>query len=158
MTEAMRALLQRVNNCRVSVNGRVVGSIQKGVLVLLGVKRDDTVEEARSLARRCCALRIFDDEQGKMNLSVSDVGGEMMVVSQFTLYGDARKGNRPNYSSAASAEHAEQLYEEFIEEARRVLGKERVASGQFRAMMQVELVNDGPVTVLIESKREESGE
>lgn len=152
----MRAVLQRVTHCRVSVNGQVVGSIKRGLLVLLGIRTGDTVEDARYLAQRCCALRIFDDAGGKMNLSVKDIGGEMIVVSQFTLYGDTRKGNRPSYSAAAPPDVAEQLYSVFIEESRRILGNDRVASGQFRAMMQVELVNDGPVTVLVESKEKNS--
>ncbi len=148
----MRALIQRVNRCSVSVDGTEVSSIGKGILVLLGVRQGDTEADAQYLADRCLTLRIFDDEQGKMNLSVHDVGGSMMVVSQFTLYGDTRKGNRPSYSEAARPERAEALYERFVAHARSVVGAERVATGVFRAMMHVELVNDGPVTLMIESK------
>lgn len=122
------------------------------MLILLGVKQSDAEADAKHLADRCAALRIFDDAEGKMNLSVKDVGGEAMVVSQFTLYGDTRKGNRPSYIEAAPPELAERLYESFIGRLRAALGDSKVASGVFRAMMDVDLVNDGPVTVLIESK------
>jgi D-tyrosyl-tRNA(Tyr) deacylase len=122
------------------------------MLILLGVKQSDDEADAQYLADRCAALRIFDDEEGKMNLSVKDVGGEAMVVSQFTLYGDTRKGNRPSYSEAAPPELAERLYESFVRRLRESLGHAKVATGVFRAMMDVELVNDGPVTVAIESK------
>jgi D-tyrosyl-tRNA(Tyr) deacylase len=122
------------------------------MLILLGVKQSDDEADAQYLADRCAALRIFDDEEGKMNLSVKDVGGEAMVVSQFTLYGDTRKGNRPSYSEAAPPELAERLYESFVRHLRASLGHTKVATGVFRAMMDVELVNDGPVTVAIESK------
>jgi D-tyrosyl-tRNA(Tyr) deacylase len=122
------------------------------MLILLGVKQSDDEADAQYLADRCAALRIFDDEEGKMNLSVKDVGGEAMVVSQFTLYGDTRKGNRPSYSEAAPPELAERLYESFVRHLRASLGDAKVATGVFRAMMDVELVNDGPVTVAIESK------
>lgn len=148
----MRALIQRVNRCSVSVDGTEVSSMGRGILVLLGVRQGDTEADAQYLADRCLALRIFDDEEGKMNLSVNDVGGSVMVVSQFTLYGDTRKGNRPSYSEAAPPEHAEALYERFVAHARSIAGAERVATGVFRAMMHVELVNDGPVTLMIESK------
>jgi D-tyrosyl-tRNA(Tyr) deacylase len=121
-------------------------------LVLLGVKQGDQATDAEYLADRCAALRIFEDPQGKMNLSVQDVGGSVMVVSQFTLYGDTRKGNRPSYSEAAPPAEAETLYEHFARRMRMSLGEERIATGVFRAMMDVELVNDGPVTVMVESK------
>jgi D-tyrosyl-tRNA(Tyr) deacylase len=122
------------------------------MLILLGVKGSDGDVEAHYLADRCAALRIFDDTEGKMNLSVKDVGGAAMVVSQFTLYGDTRKGNRPSYSEAAPPELAERLYESFVHRLRQHLGEQKVSTGMFRAMMDVELVNDGPVTVQIESK------
>ena len=153
----MRALIQRVKRCTVSVDGQPFSNINVGLLVLLAVKKGDTMDDAHYLAERCCALRVFDDEEGKMNVSVKDIGGEMMIVSQFTLYGDTRKGNRPSYSEAAAPELAEQLYTDFINESRRIIGNEKVSSGQFRAMMQVEIVNDGPVTVMIESKEKQSG-
>ncbi len=148
----MRALIQRVRLCSVRIKGAVHSSIGKGVLILLGVKNGDTAVDASSLAERCAALRIFDDQDGKMNLSLIDVHGSAMVVSQFTLYGDTRKGNRPGYTEAAPPEIAEGLYDRFIVELGRILGKGKVATGIFREMMEVELVNDGPVTVMLESK------
>ena len=148
----MRALIQRVKRSSVTINGQVQGLIEKGLLVLLGVKQGDGEQDALYVAEKCAALRIFDDSEGKMNLSVRDVEGEVLVVSQFTLYGDTRRGNRPSYSDAAPPEIAEPLYEKYISEMKRLVGNQKVQSGMFRAMMDVELVNDGPVTVMIESK------
>ena len=148
----MRALIQRVRRCSVTIGGIEHSSIGSGMLILLGVKQQDTEEDSAYLAERCAALRIFEDSQGKMNLSVRDVAGAVMVVSQFTLYGDTTRGNRPSYSSAAPPELAEKLYESFVSHLRTLLGPEKVAVGVFRAMMDVELVNDGPVTVTVESK------
>ncbi len=122
------------------------------MLILLGVKNNDTEVDAEYLAERCASLRIFNDETGKMNLSVKDVIGEAMVVSQFTLYGDTRKGNRPSYTDAATQKTAEVLYDRFTAHLRNLLGEKRIATGVFRAMMDVELVNDGPVTLILESK------
>ena len=122
------------------------------MLILLGVREGDTEADALALADRCCSLRIFGDGEGKMNISVQDAGGSAMVVSQFTLYGDTRRGNRPSYTEAAPPEIAERLYDVFAARLRELLGPARVATGLFRAMMEVELVNDGPVTVLLESK------
>jgi D-tyrosyl-tRNA(Tyr) deacylase len=116
------------------------------------VRKDDAEEDARYLADRCAALRIFEDQQEKMNLSVKDIGGSAMVVSQFTLYADTRRGNRPGFTDAAPPEIAEDLYQKFVRFLRGALGDSRVATGVFRAMMEVELINDGPVTVMIESK------
>jgi D-tyrosyl-tRNA(Tyr) deacylase len=127
----------------VSVDGEPVSAIGPGMLVLLGVKRDDTPEQADKLARKLKALRIFEDDEGRMNLSVGDTGGEILCVSQFTLYGDARKGNRPSFVDAAAPDQAEPLYEH----VREALGAQ---GGRFGARMQVELVNDGPVTLLLE--------
>ncbi len=148
----MRALIQRVRRCSVSIEGRTTSAIGTGMLILLGVKTDDKEEEASALATRCASLRIFNDPEGKMNLSVRDVAGEIMVVSQFTLYADTRKGNRPGYTEAAPPERAEQLYDIFVAELRKAVAPQKVATGVFRAMMEVELVNDGPVTLLVESK------
>lgn len=148
----MRALIQRVKRCSVSINGALQSSIGSGMLILLGVSRTDSSDDAAYLAERCAHLRIFDDAEGKMNRSLRDVQGSALVVSQFTLYGDTRKGNRPSYSEAAQADVAEKLYNEFVSHLRRHLHEERVATGVFRAMMDVELVNDGPVTILLESK------
>ena len=148
----MRALIQRVHHCSVRIHGVEHSSIGKGILILLAVKNDDTESDAKYLAERCAALRIFDDSDGKLNLSVCDIQGSAMVVSQFTLYGDTRKGNRPSYGQAAPAEIAERLYEYFNHRLRDFLGNEKLSTGVFRAMMDVELVNDGPVTVMVESK------
>lgn len=145
----LRALLQRVARCAVRVNGQEVSSIARGILVLLGVSVEDEEEDARFLADKVAHIRIFEDEQGKMNLSLREVGGEVMVVSQFTLYGDARKGRRPSYTKAAPPEKAEPLYRYFCKqlESRGL----NVVTGVFGAHMEVELVNDGPVTLLLES-------
>lgn len=147
----MRACIQRVRRARVTVAGEVVGQIEAGMLVLLGVARDDTDADARQLADKVAGLRIFEDADGKMNLALADVGGAMLVVSQFTLLGDCRKGRRPSFDAAARPELAERLYQVFLD-AVAALGLP-VATGRFRQMMQVELVNDGPVTLLVETER-----
>jgi D-tyrosyl-tRNA(Tyr) deacylase len=147
----MRAVIQRVTEARVEVEGRVSGEIKSGLLVLLGVARDDTEKDADYLAERITNLRIFDDDQGKMNLSIMDVSGEMLVVSQFTLYGDVRRGRRPSYSDAAEPAMANKLYECFVDQVR-AFGL-KAETGVFQAMMQVSLVNDGPVTILLDSKK-----
>lgn len=145
----MRAVVQRVTRGRVTVDGRTVGEIGNGLVVLLGVARDDTRSAADYLAAKIVALRIFDDGAGKMNLSVKDIGGGLLVVSQFTLYGDVRRGLRPSWSDAAPPEIAEPLYDYFVESTRKLI--QPVETGSFRAMMEVELVNDGPVTLILES-------
>jgi D-aminoacyl-tRNA deacylase len=147
----MRACVQRVTCARVDVEGQTVGSIEAGLLVLLGVANDDTIDDARYLAEKIAELRIFADDVGKMNRSLIENGGGMLVISQFTLYGDCRKGRRPSFIDAAPPEKGEQLYSEFIE-AVRAKGV-TVAEGRFRAHMEVSLVNDGPVTVLLDSKK-----
>lgn len=147
----MRAVLQRVSRARVTVEGRVTGEIGAGLMVLLGVGRDDTSTVAASLAEKVANLRIFEDEQNKMNRSLLDVKGSALVVSQFTLYGDARGQRRPSFITAAPPEKAKQLYEEFTA-ALRGLGI-KVATGIFQAMMSVELVNEGPVTILLDSDK-----
>ncbi len=147
----MRAVLQRVTRASVKVEGETVGAIESGLLVLLGVKGDDTEKDAGYLVEKIAGLRIFDDDEGQMNKSVVDVGGALLVVSQFTLYGDVRRGRRPSWSEAATPERAEPLYEMFVRMARERVGK--VEAGSFRRMMQVELVNDGPVTILIDSRK-----
>ncbi len=147
----MRAVVQRVSRAEVRVEGRSTGRIGRGLAVLLGVARGDGEPDAVFLAEKVAALRIFEDPVGKMNLSVRDVGGGVLVVSQFTLLGDARKGNRPGFSDAAPPEEANALYERFC-----ALVRERgveVATGVFRASMEVELVNDGPVTILLDSRK-----
>src|SRR6266446_11010149 len=147
----MRAVVQRVTQAKVTVDDRLIGEIGKGLVVLLGIARDDTKLDAAYLAEKICALRIFDDDEGKMNLSVKDVNGGVLIVSQFTLYGDVRRGLRPSWIDAAAPEVAEPLYDFFVAQARKLI--ERVATGSFRAMMQVELVNDGPVTILLDSRK-----
>src|SRR5215216_969528 len=144
----MRAVVQRVTSSSVTVDGLVVGEIGAGLLVLLGVARDDRGEDADYLAEKVINLRIFNDDQGKMNLSLADTGGAMLVVSQFTIYGDARKGRRPSYIEAAEPERANSLYEYFVERIR--AQKVQVETGVFQAMMKVGLINDGPVTILLD--------
>jgi D-tyrosyl-tRNA(Tyr) deacylase len=147
----MRAVVQRVTRAKVTIESKTVGEIQKGLVVLLGVARDDAESDAVYLANKIVALRIFDDEQGKMNLSLKDWGGSALVVSQFTLYGDVRRGLRPSWIDAAAPEMAEPLYDFFCAELIKQLN--HVATGGFRQMMQVELVNDGPVTLLLDSHK-----
>ena len=142
--------MQRVSSARVEIDGEVAGSIGRGLLVLLGVGHGDSEKQAHWLADKIAGLRIFEDDAGKMNLSVEEVGGSALVVSQFTLYGDCRKGRRPSFTGAAPPQEADRLYQVFVERL-----KERgipVATGVFQAMMQVHLVNEGPVTVLVESE------
>jgi D-aminoacyl-tRNA deacylase len=140
----VRAVVQRVSRARVTVDGDVTGEIGRGLLVLLGVRRGDSADQADKLARKLLALRIFEDDEGRMNRSVIDVSGDVLCVSQFTLYGDARKGNRPSFVDAAPPEEAEHLYE-------RVRAAMNAQGGRFGARMEVELVNDGPVTIVVES-------
>ncbi len=147
----MIALVQRVREARVQVEGRTVGEIGRGLLVLVGIHHTDTPAEGAWLARKVAGLRIFADAEGRMNLSVVDVGGDVLVVSQFTLYGDASRGNRPSYSTAAPPEQAERLYLDFTHQVARHIGKS-VPTGVFGADMQVTLVNDGPVTLWIEKR------
>ena len=148
----MRALIQRVKRGSVTIDGTLHGEIGKGFVVLLGVKEGDTESEARYLAEKTAALRVFEDDQNKMNLSLKDIGGSALVVSQFTLYGDTRKGNRPGFTEAARPELAEQLYEKYVAFLRGHIGQSNVATGVFRAMMDVEIINDGPVTILLLSQ------
>ena len=147
----MRAIIQRVAHASVTIDGAVHGKIGPGLLILLGVSEDDAEEDARYLADKCAGLRIFTDENDKMNLSLKDIEGEVMAVSQFTLYGDARKGRRPSFSDAARPDVANPLYEEFVEKLR--AQGITVGTGEFGAHMMVELTNDGPVTILLESKK-----
>lgn len=147
----MRAVVQRVSRARVTANGSVTGEITTGLMILVGVGRDDTSAVAKGLAEKIANLRIFEDDQQKMNRSLLDIKGSALVVSQFTLYGDARGQRRPSFVAAASAEQARKLYEEFAE-ALRNLGV-AVATGVFGAMMSVELVNEGPVTILLDSDK-----
>jgi D-tyrosyl-tRNA(Tyr) deacylase len=145
----MRAVLQRVTRASVRVGGETAGEIGAGLLVLLGVARDDAEADALYLVEKVLSLRVFEDAEGRMNLSLSEAGGALLAVSQFTLYGDARKGRRPSWFDAAPPELARPLYEFFVAEAR--ARGARVETGSFQAMMEVELVNDGPVTILLDS-------
>jgi D-tyrosyl-tRNA(Tyr) deacylase len=147
----MRAVVQRVTSAKVEVDDRTVGEIGAGLLVLLGVAREDEQTDADYLADKIIGLRIFRDEAGKMNRSLADTNGAMLVVSQFTLYGDTRKGRRPSYLDAAEPERANALYQYFVSRAR-VQGI-KIETGIFQAMMQVSLVNDGPVTILLDSRK-----
>lgn len=148
----MRAVVQRVSKAAVHVDDRLTGKIGKGLLVLLGVSQRDTEREVQFMADKVVNLRIFADKEDKMNLSVKDVGGEILVVSQFTLYGDCRKGRRPSYNEAALPEKAEKLYSLFIETVAK--NGLKTATGEFQAMMQVSLVNDGPVTIMLDSEKQ----
>ena len=147
----MRAIVQRVTRASVTIDNKIVGEIGSGLVVLLGVALDDTHADADYLAQKIVALRVFDDSEGRMNVSVKDAGGALLVVSQFTLYGDVRRGLRPSWSDAAPPQVAEPLYEYFVVKCREFIG--RVETGSFQKMMQVELVNDGPVTLMLDSRK-----
>ncbi|HTZ81930.1 MAG TPA: D-aminoacyl-tRNA deacylase [Candidatus Acidoferrales bacterium] len=147
----MRAVVQRVSRAKVTVNGSIAGEIGLGLLVLLGVGHQDTEGDVQYLADKIAGLRVFEDEAGKMNRSVCDAGGSILAVSQFTLYGDVRRGKRPSFDDAAPPDHARRLYELFVERIR--IAGLRCETGRFQEMMQVELVNEGPVTILLDSGR-----
>ncbi|MFZ0297763.1 MAG: D-aminoacyl-tRNA deacylase [Candidatus Sulfotelmatobacter sp.] len=147
----MRAVVQRVSRAQVTVSGEIAGKIGEGLLVLLGVGRDDTEADATYLAEKIAGLRVFEDAEGKMNRSVQDVGGSVLAVSQFTLYGDVRRGKRPSFDAAAPPEKARQMYEFFVEQIR--AAGLNCETGRFQEMMKVELVNEGPVTILLDSEK-----
>lgn len=151
----MRAVLQRVTKAHVKVDEKIVGEIGDGCVLLLGIKDDDTANDVAYLIEKITNLRVFNDDEGRMNKSLLDVGGDLLIVSQFTLYGDVRRGRRPSWSEAAAPGVAEALYESFVDEARIIIEDYggRVATGKFQAKMMVELVNDGPVTLLIDSRK-----
>ena len=150
----MRLVIQRVKTARVDVAGKTVGQIDQGLFVLLGIHQEDSRKDVDWLIQKLVKIRIFNDEQGKMNYSIRDVQGQLLVVSQFTLYAACKKGNRPSYTRAARPEQAIPLYEEFIAKAEAELGQ-KVATGQFGADMQIELNNDGPVTIILDSRTPE---
>ena len=147
----MRAVVQRVKSAKVEVEGNIIGNIERGLLVLLGVEDNDNMDDINYLADKICNLRIFEDKNEKMNLSAIDIKGSLLIVSQFTLYGDCRKGRRPNFMAAARPEFAEELYNKFVDECKKYIT--RVETGKFQAVMDVTLINDGPVTLLIDSKK-----
>lgn len=150
----MRALVQRVSEGGVYIEKeKYSAEISKGMVILLGIKQDDIEEDINFVADKCCNLRIFEDENEKMNLSLKDVKGEVLIISQFTLYGDARKGNRPSFTEAARPEKAVEYYQKFITRVKDNIGQEKVKCGVFGAMMRVKIVNEGPVTILVESRR-----
>lgn len=146
----MRLLIQRVNNASVTVENKIIGKINKGFLVLLGITHNDSKEEADYLVKKLCNLRVFEDKNDKMNLSIKDIEGELLIVSQFTLYADTSSGNRPSFINAAKPDKANELYEYFIEKCKE--NNIKTETGIFGANMQVELLNDGPVTILLEKK------
>jgi D-tyrosyl-tRNA(Tyr) deacylase len=148
----MRAVIQRVSGASVEVDGEIVGAIEHGLCVLIGAGTDDGDADVRYIADKIATLRIFADDEGKMNLSVLDTGGEVLAISQFTLYGDARKGRRPSFVAAGAPEPAEALYEQVVARLRE-LGVAKVATGRFRTHMNVSLTNDGPVTILLDSRK-----
>ena len=147
----MRAVIQRVKSASVTVEGEVVSEIRVGLLVFLGVAQEDTPADVEYMASKIANLRIFEDDEGRMNLSILDIGGEALVVSQFTLYGDCRKGRRPSFIHAARPEKADPLYQAFMDEISRL--RVPVKAGIFQAMMDVELINDGPVTMMLDSNK-----
>lgn len=149
----MRALVQRVSEGGVYISeNNYSADINKGMVILLGIKDTDTEEDITFVADKCCNLRIFEDANGKMNLSLQEISGEVLIISQFTLYGDARKGNRPSFIEAARPEKADNYYNKFIDRVKMNIGESKVKSGIFGAMMNVKIFNDGPVTILVESK------
>ncbi|MBR8537286.1 D-tyrosyl-tRNA(Tyr) deacylase [Carboxylicivirga sediminis] len=150
----MRLVIQRVSEASVSINGNCKSSINKGLMILVGIENDDTKEDIDWLVKKTCNLRIFDDEEGVMNRSIVDIAGDFLVISQFTLHARTKKGNRPSYINAAGPDVAIPLYEAFVKELHLVSGR-MVGTGEFGANMQVQLTNDGPVTILIDSKRRE---
>jgi len=150
----LKALVQRVTEAGVYISSNMYSEeIKKGLVILLGIKEGDSENDARYLADKCSNLRIFEDENERMNLSIKDIHGEMLIISQFTLYGDTLRGNRPSFTDAAKPDAAIPLYQKFIEGAMNNIGKDKVKTGIFGAMMKVKIINDGPVTVMIESKQ-----
>lgn len=147
----MRTVIQRVSSAAVSIGGQITGKIPGGLVVFVGIKANDTLEDLRWMVEKIINLRIFEDQNGKMNLSLADIDGEMLIISQFTLYGDCRKGRRPGFSTAARPDIAKPLYEKFIDEVKN--RNIKVESGTFQADMEVELVNHGPVTLLLDSEK-----
>ncbi len=147
----MRAVVQRVKKCSVEVGGKIVGDIEKGLLLLLGIKEDDDQKDIDYIKDKVVNLRVFEDEEGKMNLSLKDIGGKIMIVSQFTLYGDCRKGRRPSFIKAANPDAAQEIYKKFVAEFKKT--GICVQQGVFQAHMDISLINDGPVTIMLDSEK-----
>ncbi len=147
----MKAVIQRVSRGSVKVGNDYYKEIGQGLVVLLGVHKNDTEADAKKLAEKICNLRIFNDEYEKLNLSIKDVNGEMLIISQFTIYGDCKRGNRPSFTESAGAELGNKLYEVFVNDCKKILGEERVKTGIFGAMMSVEIINEGPVTIIAQT-------
>jgi D-aminoacyl-tRNA deacylase len=149
----LRALVQRVSEGGVLIeNENYSANIERGMVLLLGIKTGDTIDDVNYVADKCCNLRIFEDDNGKMNLSIRDITGEILIISQFTLYGDTKRGNRPGFTDAAKTDEAIPLYEEFVKRLKENVGEDKIKTGLFGAMMQVKIINEGPVTLIIESK------
>lgn len=148
----MRAVVQRVKSSKVEVDNKVIGEIGKGINLLVGISKDDTKEDIDYIVRKVLGMRIFEDENERMNFSIQDIGGELLVISQFTLYGDCRKGKRPDFMKAQGGERAAELYNELVEAFRKEVPN--LQTGEFGADMKVEIINDGPVTLLLESKKD----
>lgn len=145
----MRAVVQRVSRGSVKIGEDYYREIGAGLVVLLGVHKDDTEADAKKLAEKICNLRIFNDENEKLNLSIIDINGELLIISQFTLYGDCKRGNRPSFTDSANSEKGNELYEMFVKECKNILGEDRIKTGIFGAMMTVEIINEGPVTIIV---------
>jgi D-tyrosyl-tRNA(Tyr) deacylase len=151
----MKVVIQRVSEASVKVDGKILGSVKQGLLILLGIGHEDDQTDIDYLVNKIINMRIFSDEEGKMNLSLKDIHGEMLIISQFTLHASTKKGNRPSFINAAKPEIAFQLYKDFINASKNALGKYQIATGEFGADMKVSLVNDGPVTIMMDSKIKE---
>ena len=150
----MRAIVQRVKNSRVEVEDKIIGKIEKGLNVLIGISKEDTEADIDYIVRKVLGMRIFEDENDKMNFSVEDIGGSILLISQFTLYGDCRKGKRPDFMKAQGGEKAKELYDKLVLEFKNKLGENKIETGEFGADMQVYIQNDRPVTLLLESKKD----
>ncbi len=148
----MRAVIQRVSQASITIDGLAGGSMQQGMVILLGVEREDEASDINWLLNKCLELRIFEDDEGKMNQSLLSIGGEVLIVSQFTLFGNVKKGNRPSFNRSAHPDQAVPLYESFVQQTKAAIGADKVITGKFGAHMDVSLTNDGPVTILLDSK------
>lgn len=146
----MKAIIQRVKSAKVEIDGKIYSEIKNGFLIYLGIKKGDLKSQVENFAKKCCSIRIIEDENQKMNLSLKEIDGEMLIISQFTIYGNAQKGNRPSFIEAEEPITAEEFYNKFISECKNILGNEKVKTGIFRAMMNVSSINSGPVTIIVD--------